>query len=118
MILSFLNFHVCSLPVPALQSGSLPLNLMASTGGITRSGKHKVSYGHGLLRIAIAAKYRRQRGKWQPGHGGKTAQRSEEHTSELQSLMSISYAVFCLKKKTNNNRDSATNSKCYMNQKQ
>src|SRR3546814_3700086 len=28
--------------------------------------------------------------------------RSEEHTSELQSLMSISYAVFCLKKKTTN----------------
>src|SRR3546814_5146342 len=27
--------------------------------------------------------------------------RSEEHTSELQSLMSISYAVFCLKKKKN-----------------
>src|SRR3546814_9530465 len=30
--------------------------------------------------------------------GGK--RRSEEHTSELQSLMRISYAVFCLKKKT------------------
>src|SRR3546814_4136201 len=29
-----------------------------------------------------------------------TADRSEEHTSELQSLMRISYAVFCLKKKT------------------
>src|SRR3546814_2219631 len=29
----------------------------------------------------------------------ETAIRSEEHTSELQSLMSISYAVFCLKKK-------------------
>src|SRR3546814_4988574 len=28
-----------------------------------------------------------------------TARRSEEHTSELQSLMRISYAVFCLKKK-------------------
>src|SRR3546814_8645304 len=28
------------------------------------------------------------------------ADRSEEHTSELQSLMRISYAVFCLKKKT------------------
>src|SRR3546814_1931211 len=28
--------------------------------------------------------------------------RSEEHTSELQSLMRISYAVFCLKKKKNN----------------
>src|SRR3546814_9238942 len=32
--------------------------------------------------------------------------RSEEHTSELQSLMRISYAVFCLKKKTNKNRTS------------
>src|SRR3546814_6473675 len=30
-----------------------------------------------------------------------TLQRSEEHTSELQPLMRISYAVFCLKKKTN-----------------
>src|SRR3546814_3716777 len=30
---------------------------------------------------------------------GLAAQRSEEHTSELQSLMRISYAVFCLKKK-------------------
>src|SRR3546814_4412053 len=38
-------------------------------------------------------------------HGSPVAQgiqkfRSEEHTSELQSLMRISYAVFCLKKKT------------------
>src|SRR3546814_2887058 len=31
--------------------------------------------------------------------------RSEEHTSELQSLMRISYAVFCLKKKTRNNTE-------------
>src|SRR3546814_2490587 len=31
--------------------------------------------------------------------GGPKATRSEEHTSELQSLMRISYAVFCLKKK-------------------
>src|SRR3546814_4034817 len=30
--------------------------------------------------------------------------RSEEHTSELQSLMRISYAVFCCKKKKNTNR--------------
>src|SRR3546814_967361 len=32
---------------------------------------------------------------------GRLAKRSEEHTSELQSLMRISYAVFCLKKKNN-----------------
>src|SRR3546814_4080908 len=34
--------------------------------------------------------------------------RSEEHTSELQSLMRISYAVFCLKKKTENNHNKHT----------
>src|SRR3546814_2170207 len=33
------------------------------------------------------------------GHGQRLVVRSEEHTSELQSLMRISYAVFCLKKK-------------------
>src|SRR3546814_5573401 len=34
------------------------------------------------------------------GPSNETTSRSEEHTSELQSLMRISYAVFCLKKKT------------------
>src|SRR3546814_4622376 len=34
---------------------------------------------------------------------GQVESRSEEHTSELQSLMRISYAVFCLKKKKTNN---------------
>src|SRR3546814_5178377 len=37
------------------------------------------------------------------GHGQH--RRSEEHTSELQSLMRISYAVFCLKKKNNSQHD-------------
>src|SRR3546814_4424042 len=55
---------------------------------------------------------RRHRGtedlfSWLPTAGIRLAQpertrrRSEEHTSELQSLMRISYAVFCLKKKKN-----------------
>src|SRR3546814_3934323 len=35
--------------------------------------------------------------------------RSEEHTSELQSLMRISYAVFCLKKKTKHNKSRTHN---------
>src|SRR3546814_9255490 len=47
------------------------------------------------------------------GIGGEVARgrflreqfRSEEHTSELQSLMRISYAVFCLKKKTKKNTE-------------
>src|SRR3546814_8246774 len=46
-----------------------------------------------------------QLGAW-PAHSASietvhVSQRSEEHQSELQSLMRISYAVFCLKKKTN-----------------
>src|SRR3546814_3980302 len=49
-------------------------------------------------------KYNEKRGigvKWEEGiRAGKyIAKRSEEHTSELQSLMRNSYAVFCLKKK-------------------
>src|SRR3546814_4550590 len=51
---------------------------------------------------------RRRRTRWRREHGlsafrdamhEEVLQRSEEHTSELQSLMRISYAVFCLKKK-------------------
>src|SRR3546814_8734661 len=38
--------------------------------------------------------------------------RSEEHTSELQSLMRISYAVFCLKKKTQKTKSSTQNRQC------
>src|SRR3546814_8645515 len=42
-------------------------------------------------------------GKLPDQNVAESLQRSEEHTSELQSLMRISYAVFCLKKKKKNN---------------
>src|SRR3546814_7947005 len=45
------------------------------------------------------------RDDFQSSARGGTAQRSEEHTYELQSLMRISYAVFCLKKKKKYNTD-------------
>src|SRR3546814_8903012 len=38
--------------------------------------------------------------------------RSEEHTSELQSLMRTSYAVFCLKKKNEDNNDHTHTKQC------
>src|SRR3546814_1622249 len=41
--------------------------------------------------------------------------RSEEHTSELQSLMRISYAVFCLKKKTSIDKTNQTSEKYTVN---
>src|SRR3546814_6789992 len=58
-------------------------------------GKHTVVRGRRIPRIHL-----RRRGPRQPvAHAVARIDRSEEHTSELQSLMRISYAVFCLKKK-------------------
>src|SRR3546814_2092213 len=61
---------------------------------------------------------KKARGQAQPGKDRRNAEmigcavaRSEEHTSELQSLMRISYAVFCLKKKKNNITNTITNKK-------
>src|SRR3546814_7451281 len=51
-----------------------------------------------------------------PGEGGAIdGRRSEEHTSELQSLMRISYAVFCLKKQKKNRRVQIVNTLQYHN---
>src|SRR3546814_8486058 len=47
-----------------------------------------------LTRLALRVRARESR-------DNPDEERSEEHTSELQSLMRLSYAVFCLKKKTN-----------------
>src|SRR3546814_8571649 len=58
-------------------------------------------YGLGALFIAaVTILPQGLAGLFGPDHPFR---RSEEHTSELQSLMRISYAVFCLKKKKNNN---------------
>src|SRR3546814_1896716 len=57
--------------------------------------------GKGLQRLSVADRQGlAYRAVPEPQRGGRgVARRSEEHTSELQSLMRISYAVFCLKKK-------------------
>src|SRR3546814_9443845 len=54
--------------------------------------------GQDLRDVAIGQAERQHREDLQPQGDGAEG-RSEEHTSELQSLMRISYAVFCLKKK-------------------
>src|SRR3546814_942438 len=63
-------------------------------GGAARRGHRRAGTGR-----ARAGRARRPDGQPRPD-GGAVRARSEEHTSELQSLMRISYAVFCLKKKT------------------
>src|SRR3546814_7912325 len=56
-------------------------------------GRLRKSRGSGVARSD--PRFSQWRGRW----GADPHSRSEEHTSELQSLMRISYAVFCLKKK-------------------
>src|SRR3546814_7549305 len=65
-----------------------------------------------LLLVHISPGRTNPSSRGRPANGRHHGQaRSEEHTSELQSLMRISYAVFCLKKKkkTNNNNYTNTN---------
>src|SRR3546814_3841429 len=57
--------------------------------------------GQALVRIGAVERRLPARGLG-PGAVKVAIRRSEEHTSELQSLMRISYAVFCLKKKKHN----------------
>src|SRR3546814_6335917 len=60
----------------------------------------------GLLHHLAAVRTRRYRTAAHVCHEVHQPERSEEHTSELQSLMRISYAVFCLKKKKQHKRGS------------
>src|SRR3546814_3911763 len=70
------------------------------TSGITIQDSNQLSYSHHLKRFGRPVPWAFRR---HPGRGCPCSDRSEEHTSELQSLMRISYAVFCLKKKKNKN---------------
>src|SRR3546814_5470920 len=73
------------------------------SGTRARTDRRRQPRRRRLARLASAAPRRDRRRdlRRRAGAGGTgySANRSEEHTSELQSLMRISYAVFCLKKK-------------------
>src|SRR3546814_9652283 len=58
--------------------------------------------GHRIYSASVASVYPFYIAKAEKKGRTKGEVRSEEHTSELQSLMRISYAVFCLKKKKKN----------------
>src|SRR3546814_8317343 len=71
-------------------------------GPVARTSAHAKSSGDRCaMRISCAFMTRQA---WPPSNAwAMKGMRSEEHTSELQSLMRISYAVFCLKKKKQKN---------------
>src|SRR3546814_1100715 len=66
----------------------------AERPGEIEPGVHRARAGEGIVAIAVARREHQHR--------------SEEHTSELQSLMRISYAVFCLKKKNKTDQTHVT----------
>src|SRR3546814_5481889 len=72
------------------RAGVLPVQVDVTAG---QGGPHGGATGQAAGALHVRA----------GGLEGLGGDRSEEHTSELQSLMRISYAVFCLKKKKNNN---------------
>src|SRR3546814_10059161 len=73
------------------QSGRRGRASVHASDGDRRAGADVAAHGQGG-------------GRGAGGRRGRQSVRSEEHTSELQSLMRISYAVFCLKKKKKRNK--------------
>src|SRR3546814_5941467 len=71
-------------------------DVQIGNAGTARTVVQQVAHLARDLLIACVKQHRRGVAHERPGP------RSEEHTSELQSLMRISYAVFCLKKKNTN----------------
>src|SRR3546814_5702391 len=80
----FLRFYRCGAPCPRR---SLSASVRERAPCAARSTKPRERFAQGLAPTHVA-----------PSKPSEV-RRSEEHTSELQSLMRIPYAVFCLKKK-------------------
>src|SRR3546814_7101830 len=77
----------CRYALPHMIAGGGGSVINMSSGSGLRGDNVRIAYGTSKGAIATMTQYI------------ATQHRSEEHTSELQSLMRISYAVFCLKKK-------------------
>src|SRR3546814_9779841 len=77
----------------SVKSGEVSVSAAEQVAKLEKEAQQELC-SRGPKAIRKAAKDMREEGRSKP------ALRSEEHTSELQSQMRISYAVFCLKKKT------------------
>src|SRR3546814_2062700 len=92
-----------------LRAGACRRSQTRGQAGAEAEASHAIACEAGRARRAVSGAGESARGRAGANAGGRRlrtdprgrhAVRSEEHTSELQSLMRISYAVFCLKKKT------------------
>src|SRR3546814_5587605 len=101
MRISDWSSDVCSSDLTPVIS---PAGLIIYSGDLFPEWKGSALIGglssEALVRVAIDGQSAREAERFEMGRRIREVERSEEHTSELQSLMRISYAVFCLKKKT------------------
>src|SRR3546814_8622108 len=93
------------------QIGDFVEKQRAVLGGLEQTGLVAVRTGEAALQMAeefALHQLRRNRAAIDRHERSTCTRRSEEHTSELQSLMRISYAVFCLKKKKHKHNKQTT----------
>src|SRR3546814_5449083 len=102
MRISDWSSDVCSSDLPDRGAGSPSLSSSGDTGKAYGAASGRVGSPWSSHANRAAAQRNSLGGKESPINRTESG-RSEEHTSELQSLMRISYAVFCLKKKKNRN---------------
>src|SRR3546814_3713169 len=76
-------------------------HLSGRLGGVPRRGARRDADQYKIYRLSARARTHRRHRLARLAPERHHPSRSEEHTSELQSLMRNSYAVFCLKKKKN-----------------
>src|SRR3546814_8368873 len=77
------------------------LPLLRARGDLSRFGNRRLGSSPGQRAVGRRPRADVRNRSFRHALEEHRDQRSEEHTSELQSLMRISYAVFCLQKKTN-----------------
>src|SRR3546814_3013820 len=102
VIVSGLWTEVCNntFALSAMLEGGYEIYMVADASGGTSKDAHDYSMQRMIQAGVVPVTWQQVLLEWQRDWAHKeTYDRSEEHTSELQSLMRSSYAVFCLKKK-------------------
>src|SRR3546814_8489860 len=112
MRISDWSSDVCSSDLFIIMDGDVAVAVQRLVNGLLRVGAdilirlrqmhhQRLADGMAFVKLLVdpGAIIADDRIRIRPRGGEKGEQRSEEHTSKLQSLMRISYAVFCLKKK-------------------
>src|SRR3546814_9484411 len=105
----YLRFTVADRPgvlaelTAAMRDAGVSIESLIQRGNTENGGVYLVMVTHEVPERAVTDALARLHGS-ENILGRPMLMRSEEHTSELQSLMRISYAVFCLKKKQTNTK--------------